>query len=141
MCHCPGKQSKGKKKRTNCLYATAYGHFCPLSSLFSSFSFLFILERKLFGGPGEKIFGPYHLFSFLPTQSNTLQKVFLLVFSPKFSIHPISPPNKHTLTILMGSPPFQNMVFNFQYNKLNFIIKVRIQIFQIFQGILSNKFP
>ena len=88
MCHCPGKQSKGKKKRTNCLYATAYGHFCPLSSLFSSFSFLFILERKLFGGPGEKIFGPYYLFSFLPTQLNILQKNFPSHFLSKV-LHPL----------------------------------------------------
>ena len=84
------KQSKGKKKkkRTNCLYATAYGHFCPLSSLFSSFSFLFILERKLFGGPGEKIFGPYYLFSFLPTQLNILQKSFPSHFLSKV-LHPL----------------------------------------------------
>ena len=92
MCHCPGKQSKAKekkkKKRTNCLYATAYGHFCPLSSLFSSFSFLFILERKLFGGPGEKIFGPYYLFFFLPTQLNILQKSFSSHFLSKV-LHPL----------------------------------------------------
>ena len=92
MCHCPGKQSKAKekkkKKRTNCLYATAYGHFCPLSSLFSSFSFLFILERKLFGGPGEKIFGPYYLFSVLPTQLNILQKSFSSHFLSKV-LHPL----------------------------------------------------
>ena len=88
MCHCPGKQSKGKKKRTNCLYATAYGHFCPLSSLFFSFSFLFILERKLFDGPGEKIFEPYYLFSFLPTQLNILQKNFPSHFLSKV-LHPL----------------------------------------------------
>ena len=92
MCHCPGKQSKAKekkkKKRTNCLYATAYGHFCPLSSLFFSFSFLFILERKLFDGPGEKIFEPYYLFSFLPTQLNILQKNFPSHFLSKV-LHPL----------------------------------------------------
>ena len=37
------------------------------------------------------------LFSFLSTQPNTLKKVFIPIFSSKFSIHPISPPNKHTL--------------------------------------------
>ena len=82
------REKKKKKKRTNCLYATAHGHFCPLSSLFSSFSFLFILERKLFGGPGEKIFGPYYLFSFLPTQLNILQKSFSSHFLSKV-LHPL----------------------------------------------------
>ena len=49
MCHCPQKQSKAKKKKkTNCLCATTHGHFCPLSSLFSSFNFSFHFEEKTF---------------------------------------------------------------------------------------------
>ena len=47
MCHCPQKQRK-KKKKTNCLCATTHGHFCPLSSLFSSFSFFLHFEEKTF---------------------------------------------------------------------------------------------
>ena len=54
------------------------------------------IEKKHFGGPEEKTPGPYHIFSFIPTQLNTLQKNFPSHFSPKFSIHPLSPPNKHT---------------------------------------------
>ena len=46
-------------------------------------SFLPILERKLFGGPGEKTPGPYHLFSFFPTQPNILQKSFSPYFLSK----------------------------------------------------------
>ena len=34
-----------------------------------------------------------------PTQPNTLKKVFISIFSSKISIHPISPPNKHTLSV------------------------------------------
>ena len=62
-----------------------------------SLSFLSILERKLFDGPEEKKPRPHYLFSSLSIQPNTLQKVFLPIFFPKFSIHHISPPNKHTL--------------------------------------------
>ena len=61
-------------------------------------SFLLILEIKLFGEPREKISRPHHLFSFFPTtQPNTLQKVFVPIFSQKVSIHPISSSNRHTL--------------------------------------------
>ena len=34
--------------------------------------------------------------SSLPNQKHS-KKVFIPIFFPKFSIHPISPPNKHTL--------------------------------------------
>ena len=43
-------------------------------------SFLSILERKLFGGSREKTPGLHHLFSFIPTQLNTLQKSFFSHF-------------------------------------------------------------
>ena len=61
--------------------------------------FFFILGRKLFDGSKEKTLGFYYLFFFLPTKLNTLQKVFILISSSKFSIHFISPPNKHTLRV------------------------------------------
>ena len=69
----------------------------------SLFSFLFILKRKLFGRSEEKIHRPHHLFFILLIQPNTLQKSFLPIFSPKFSTHPISPPNKHTLNWLVSN--------------------------------------
>ena len=65
--------------------------------IISLFSFLSILERKIFDGFREKTPKPHHLFSFLPTKPNILKKVFIPIFSPKFSIHHILPPNKHTL--------------------------------------------
>ena len=48
-------------------------------------------------GPGRKHLGPTTYFpSFLPNQVH-FKKVFLPVFSLKFSIHFVSLPNKHTL--------------------------------------------
>ena len=41
-------KKKKKKKKTNCLCATTHGHFCPLSSLFSSFCFFLHFEEKTF---------------------------------------------------------------------------------------------
>ena len=41
-------KAKQKNKKTNCLCATTHGHFCPLSSLFSSFNFSFHFEEKTF---------------------------------------------------------------------------------------------
>ena len=51
--------------------------------LFHELSFLPILERKFFDGPKEKGFGFHHLFSFLPSQPNTLQTSFLPYFLSK----------------------------------------------------------
>ena len=57
---------------------------------------------------GEKTFWRFRrentwalpIFFSLPSlQPNTHQKVFISIFSPKFSIHPISSPNKHTLKL------------------------------------------
>ena len=60
---------------------TCTGHFCQSRKNLSSLSFLSILERKHFGGLGEKIPTPHHLFFFLSTHPNTLQKKFSLLFS------------------------------------------------------------
>ena len=43
---------------------------------------------------GLTIYFPSSLFN-----QTHFKKVFLPIFSPKFSIHPISPPNKHTLSL------------------------------------------
>ena len=127
-----GEENKNKNKGNPC----AHGYFCQSRKNSSSLSFLSILGKKHFDEPGEKTLEPHHLFSFLPTQPNTLQKsfpshflfkvfhppyfnskqthpketqrganqihskkVFLLIFSPKFFIHLISPPNKHALKL------------------------------------------
>ena len=58
-------------------------------------------KKKLFGGLKEKIPRPYHLFSFPPSNLTHSKKVFILIFSPKFLIHFISPLNKHTLMVCL----------------------------------------
>ena len=72
------RKRKNQRKKVNTLEVKS-----NVSSIFrSSFhelsplSFLSIFGRKLFGGPEEKTFRPHHLFSFLFTQPNTLQKSF-----------------------------------------------------------------
>ena len=98
------RKNQRKKKTVVYLEVNSKGIFGSSFHELSSLSFLSILERKFFGGPREKTLEPQHLFSFLPTQLNTLQKVFLPIFSSKFSIHPISPPNKHTVTLSIPWP-------------------------------------
>ena len=62
------------------------------SSVFSPFQ-----RENILVGLGRKHLCPTTYFpSSLSNQTHT-KKVFLPIFSPKFSIHLISPPNKHTL--------------------------------------------
>ena len=68
-----------------------------MGATYSPLSLLPILRIKHFDGFGEKTYELYHLFSFLSTQLNTLQKGFILIFSLKFFVYFISPLNKHTL--------------------------------------------
>ena len=65
-------------------------HF--LSSVFS----LFWRENFLVS-PRRKHPSPIISFPFSPPNQTHSKKVFIHIFSPKFSIDPISPPNKYTL--------------------------------------------
>ena len=80
--------------------ASAQKHFCPLSSLIFSLQFsLHSREKNFLVGPGRKHMDPTIYFpSSSPNQTHS-KKVFLLIFSSKFSLHPISHPNKHTLKV------------------------------------------
>ena len=85
---CTRKHKKEKEKKElvellMCNNGNAHGHFRPLSNLFSPFSFLSILGRKLFDWFGEKTLRPHHLFSFLSIQLNTLQKISIFYFLSK----------------------------------------------------------
>ena len=92
------KSIKGEEEQcTDKPCTSAHGHFRPLSSLISPFSFLSILERKIFGGPGRKHLDPTIYFPSSPPNQTHFKKVFLPIFSPKSFIHSISPPNKHML--------------------------------------------
>ena len=59
-----------------------------------AFSYQFFLNFR------KKILRSYHLFFFILIQPNTLpkqnKKKKILIFSPKFSLHHVSPLNKHT---------------------------------------------
>ena len=50
-------------------------------------------------GPRRKHIGPTIYFPFSPPNQTHSKKVFLPIFSPKFSIYLISPSNKHTLQV------------------------------------------
>ena len=67
-------------------------HFLP--SVFSPF-----WGENFLVGPGRKHLSPNIYFpSFSPNQTHS-KRVFLPIFSPKFSVHSISPPNKYTLEV------------------------------------------
>ena len=79
-----------------------WGVFCAvlvselLPTIFSPF-----WREKFLVGPEKKHLGPTIYFPSSPPNQTYSKKVFFPIFSPKFSIHPISPPNKHTLKLLV----------------------------------------
>ena len=52
-------------------------------------------KENILVGLGRKYLGPIIYFLSSPPNQTHSKKVFLSIFSPKFSIHHISPPNKH----------------------------------------------
>ena len=68
-------------------------HFLPL--VFSLF-----LGKNFLIGSGRKHLDPTIYFPFSPLNQTYSKKIFLPIFSPKFFIYPISPPNKHTLSVI-----------------------------------------
>ena len=77
-----------------------------------NFSFQFYLhfkEKNFLVSPGKKHLDPSIYFpSFYPTKH--IQKSFSSHFSSKFSIHSISPPNKHTLSLSLSLSILHNHV-------------------------------
>ena len=53
----------------------------------------------------------------LPNQTHS-KKVLFPIFSPKFSIHPISPPNKHILKVYGYIPSFPVVLIMQLYHKM-----------------------
>ena len=79
--------------------------FVNQEKMYTPPSFFPILGRKHFGGgPREKTLGPHHFLPSPPSNQTPTKKVFLPIFSSKFSIHPISSLNKHTLNLLNCHP-------------------------------------
>ena len=68
-------------------------HFLPL--VFSLF-----LGKNFLIGSGRKHLDPTIYFPFSPLNQTHSKNVFLPIFSSKFFIYPISPPNKHTLSVI-----------------------------------------
>ena len=95
------KEEEEEEKKANTLETWRWvsrvfleAHFMsfPLSvSLHFGENFLVGLERKYLG--------PIIYFPSSPPNQTHSKKVFLPIFSLMFFIHPISPPNKHTLRV------------------------------------------
>ena len=73
---------QGRRKKKAC----AHKYFCQSRKNSFTLNFLSIL-------------GPTIYFLSSPPNQTHSKKVFLPIFSPKFLIYPISPPNKHTLNL------------------------------------------
>ena len=59
-------------------------------------------RKNFLVGPGRKHLGPTVYFPSSPSNQTHFKNFFLLIFSPKFSIFPVSPPNKQTLRIFLS---------------------------------------
>ena len=104
-------------------------------SVFSSF-----WGENILVGPGRKCLGPTIYFpSFLPNQTHS-KKVILPIFSPKFSIYPISPPNKHTLRESGAQLELFFYLFLFQFKKKNKNIKASHFVNFLWVWLTSNIF-
>ena len=67
-----------------------------LHSVFSPFQ-----GKNILVSPERKHLNPTIYFLFFLLNQTHSKKVFLPIFSSKFFIHPISPPNKHTLRVCL----------------------------------------
>ena len=79
------------------------------NSSYSIFSPFWWARRKNIQTP--QIFFPL----LLPTKHPPKKKKFLPIFSPEFSIHPISPPNKNTLSLVGGLRQFLKLKKRFLF--------------------------
>ena len=61
-------------------------------------------RKKLLVGQERKHLGPIIYFPSSPPNQTHSKKIFLPIFSSKFSIHPISPRNKHIHKALKPTP-------------------------------------
>ena len=96
------------------IYTCTWAFFFNEEKIHSHSVFSQFWGENILVGPGRKYMGPTIYFpSSLPNQIQ-FKKVFLLIFSPKFYIHPISPPNKHNLKAPnLLRPPSRKRFLNF----------------------------
>jgi len=81
-------------------FATVHGHFSPKMMPNFSLQFSLCFREKTFWWSENKTLR-LHLFFFLPTNQTHSKKIFFPISFPKFSIYPISLPNKHTLALIL----------------------------------------
>ena len=81
--YCPGEREKKKKRQLEEPMCTCTWAFLSIKKKFIPTQFFPHFGRKHFGWLEEETLGPHHLFFFLPTQSNTLQKSFYSHFLSK----------------------------------------------------------
>ena len=105
-----------KKATRRSLCAHAHGHFCQSRKkcISTQFSFHFGGAQNILVGLGRKHLGPTIYFSSSPPNQTYSKKNFIPIFSPKFSIHHVSLPNKHTLKLqpysLQEKRPLQQVI-------------------------------
>ena len=95
QCCCLGGKKKPLEENMGIFVNQEKIHLYSIFSLFWRENILVGPERKYFGRPKEKTPGPHHLFSFLLTQPNTLQKGFPSYFLSKI-FHPLYFTSKQT---------------------------------------------
>ena len=88
-----GEKKKGNLKK--CVHVL--GIFVNQEKIHPHSVFSLFWRENILVGQGRKYLGPTIYFpSSSPNQTHS-KKIFLPIFSPKFSINPVSPLNKHTL--------------------------------------------
>ena len=91
-------------------------YFLPL--VFSLF-----LGKNFLIGSGRKHLDPTIYFPFSPLNQTHSKKVFLPIFSSKFSIYPISPLNKHTLNVIDQKQELSFKIFSQSFFKA-FLLRI-----------------
>ena len=92
--YCPRRRKKEINKGM-CTWA-----FLSIKKKFILTQFSLHFREKIFWwAQGEKHLGATIYFPSSPPNQTHFKKVFLPIFFPKFFIHSISPPNKHTLRL------------------------------------------
>ena len=92
---------KEKKKPTRWRWNPMWRVFLEVHFMSFLLSVFYLFWREnFFVDLRRKHIGPIIYFSFSLSNQTYSKKKFLLIFFSKFSIHHISPPNKHTLDLI-----------------------------------------
>ena len=89
---------KGKLKKPMC---TCIWAFLSIKKKFIPIQFSLHFREKAFWWAQRKHLGPTIYFPSFPPNQTHSKRVILPIFPPKFFIHPILPPSKHTLKVVI----------------------------------------